>query len=106
MLPPKSHLRRNTSRGGRSTPAYAIATTGAAAARLLPELGTLPPGLSTLLTKETAYGVVFQELLPETGRTLVAGDRATDWRPPKVNYRWADQIDPDELENRRSSPAS
>ncbi len=77
------------------TPAYAMASTGAAAARLLPELGEMPPGLHHLLATETAYATVFQQILPLPGR----GVAALEWRPRPVEYDWRQHLDPDQLDN-------
>jgi hypothetical protein len=76
------------------TPTYVLASTGAAASRLLPELGELPIGLNRLLTEETAYGIIFQELLPLAEQQL----DVRSWRPPFVRYDWEQHLDPEELE--------
>lgn len=59
------------------TPAYVLPTTGAAAAKLQGVLKTQSPDLQALLERETAYGGLFQLLLPETDEM----DRDLTWRP-------------------------
>ena len=79
-------------------PVFPIATSGAAAARLLPEISDMPKPLHDALKEQTAYSVLFQQVLP----AQVDRQIAPAWRPSDAQYSWTDHVDPAELD--RASP--
>lgn len=81
-----------------NTPVFPIATSGAAAARLLPEISDMPKPLHDALKEQTAYSVLFQQVLP----AQVDRQIAPAWRPSDAQYSWTDHVDPAELD--RASP--
>jgi hypothetical protein len=86
------------------TPAYPLGSTGAAAKLLLMEAGISNAALNEALERDTAYGLLLEQLLPAAETKTIAPQYHWETGTDTASYSAADHIDPDELERQITLP--